>query len=62
MNTIITALKSRTVWTIVAMFVIGGVNAVSALIPAGGLVYVQGVLGLLAIYFKLNPSQAYPAN
>jgi hypothetical protein len=59
MNTIVTMLKSRTVWTVVAMFVIGGIGAVHSLIPAGDVVYVQGVLGLLAVYFKLNPSQTY---
>lgn len=59
MNTITLALKSRTVWTVVAMFVIGGFGAISSLIPAGDMVYVQGVLSLLAVYFKLNPSQNY---
>lgn len=56
---LLTALKSRTVWTVVAMFVTGGVGAVSSLIPAGAMVYVQGILGLMAVYFKLNPSQTY---
>jgi hypothetical protein len=59
MNTILKALKSRTVWTVVAMFVIGGVEAISSTIPASSMVYVQGVLSLVAIYFKLNPSQKY---
>ena len=56
---LIKALKSRTVWTVVAMFITGGVGAITSLIPAGDMVYVQGVLGLLAVYFKLNPSQTY---
>jgi len=33
MNTFITALKSRTVWTIVVMFLIGGVEAINGMIP-----------------------------
>lgn len=52
-------LKSRTVWAIVAMFVIGGTEAVSGFISPIMLPYVQGALGLLATYFKLNPSQEY---
>lgn len=59
MNTIMTMLKSRTVWAVAAMFVTGGVGAISSLIPAADMVYVQGVLGLMAVYFKLNPSQKY---
>ncbi len=56
---ILKIIKSRTNWTIVAMFVIGGVEAISGLIPGALLPYVQGVLGLLAMYFKINPSQDY---
>jgi len=52
-------LKSRTVWTIVAMFVIGGFEGVRDVIPAVYQVYLYGGLGLLATYFKLNPSQKY---
>ena len=54
-----TLLKSRTVWTIVLMFIVGGVNAVSSSIPASAMPFVQGLLGLTAIYFKVNPSQNY---
>jgi len=51
--------KSRTVWAIIAMFIIGGTEAVSGIIPPAFIPYVTGALGLLATYFKLNPSQDY---
>ena len=53
------ALKSRTVWTIAVMFLIGGVEAISTFIPEGLSTVLLGALGLLATYFKLNPSQEY---
>lgn len=52
-------LKSRTTWTIVVMFVIGGTNAIASFIPAGIEPYVMGALSLLAMYFHVNPSQNY---
>jgi len=52
-------LRSRTTWVIVAMFFIGGVEAVSGFIPGGFIPYVNGALALLALYFKQNPSQDY---
>ncbi len=55
MNKIIVALKSRTVWTIVAMFIIGGVNSVHDIIPSGLVVYIDALLGAMAIYFRVNP-------
>ena len=59
MNKVTKALSSRTTWTIVAMFLIGGVNAITAFIPESALPLVQGALGILAVYFKVNPSQDY---
>jgi len=51
--------KSRTVWVVVVMFLVGGVEAISGFIPGGFLPLVEGALGVLAIYFKVNPSQDY---
>lgn len=53
------ALRSKTVWTIVVMFIIGGTNGIVGLIPESSVIYVQGVLSLLAMYFKVNPSENY---
>lgn len=57
MNKIISALKSRTVWTVIVMFVISGVEGIRDLIPAGLLPAVEGILGLLAVYFRVNAKQ-----
>lgn len=52
-------IKSRTFWTIVAMFVIGGGNAVVPMIPVGLQAIAIGGLGILATYFHVNPAQSY---
>jgi len=52
-------LTSRTNWTVLVMFLIGGVEAIESVIPAGLLPIILGGLGLLAAYFKMNPSQEY---
>jgi hypothetical protein len=59
MNQFIQAVTSRTVWTIIVMVLVNGVPAVTGLIPAGLVPLVNVVLGLLATYFKVSPSQAY---
>ena len=53
------ALTSRTVWTVVVMFLIGGTEAIAFIIPDQAESYILGFLGALAVYFKLNPSQRY---
>jgi hypothetical protein len=57
--TITKMLKSRTVWTIAAMFVIGGIQNVTQFMPADLAHFVTGTIAVAAIYFKLNPSQEY---
>lgn len=59
METLIKILKSRTTWTIAFMFIVGGVDAVSGVLPDGTKELVLGILSLLAVYFKINPSQKY---
>lgn len=53
------ALTSRTIWTLVAMVLVAGVPAIKDQIPALVQPLVQVLLGALAAYFKLNPSQTY---
>ena len=53
------AFTSRTVWTIIALVIINGVPSVTEMIPASIVPAVNIVLGLLATYFKVNPSQKY---
>jgi hypothetical protein len=59
MSIIKDVLKSRTVWTIVLMFLVGGVESVKEFIPTEVLPYVLGALSLLAAYFRLVPKQNY---
>lgn len=59
MATILKILSSRTFWTIVLMFLLGGVQAVSKVVPAGFETPVMAFLGILATYFHVTPSQVY---
>jgi len=51
--------KSRTFYTFVAMFVVGGGNALVPVLPAEYQAIVLAVLGLLGTFFHINPSQTY---
>jgi len=59
MKSIIRLVSSRANWSIAAMFIIGGIEAVTGFIPGGMLPVVEMFLGILAIYFVRNPSQKY---
>ena len=56
---LLTIIKSRTTWTIVLIFILGGFQAVSDLMPTNLFVLINGLLSAIAVYFKLNPSQKY---
>lgn len=62
MNQITQVLTSRTVWTIIVMVIINGVPAVTGMLPAGIVPFVNIILGVLASYFKVSPSQGYGKN
>lgn len=51
--------KSRQFWTIVVLFVINGVEGVKDVIPVLALPYINTVLGLLALYFRIKPKQQF---
>lgn len=59
MSKIQLALQSRTFWTIVITIVLNTIAANSSLIPAGIMDLLNPILGLLATYFHVNPSQVY---
>lgn len=46
--------RSKTFWTIVAMFVVGGVNAIMGVIPPQFQTIAMLVLGGMASYFHLQ--------
>lgn len=48
-------LKSRTVWTVVILFLINGVTAIREFFPPNLLPLVDGLLGIATIYFRANP-------
>lgn len=50
MKLIQTVLTSRTTYVIIAMFVVGGLQAVTQLVPPAYLPVVEGILGLLGLY------------
>jgi len=54
MTKILDVLKSRTVLTIVLLFLINGVAGVQEFIPAEHLALVNAFLSALAIYFRVN--------
>lgn len=47
-------LKSRTVWTVVLMFLVGGVSGIKDVIPADFMPYINGLLAIAAIYFRTH--------
>lgn len=52
-------LKSKTNWTILVMFLIGGFEATVQFIPDVIETPLLGVLAVAALFFKMNPSQEY---
>ena len=52
-------LRSRTFWTVIVMFLLGGLQAVSQFMPNELYAFINTILLGLAGYFKLNPSQKY---
>lgn len=59
MEKLVMALKSRTVWTVVLLVITNGLSAFSGNIQPDVLVLINTVLGALAVYFKVSPSQTY---
>ena len=51
--------KSRGNWALVAIFLIGGIEAIASYIPDSIETLLLGALGLAVMYFKMNPSQEY---
>jgi hypothetical protein len=52
-------LKSRTVWTVIFTFIFNGFAAISGTLPAEVVTTVNLILGVIATYFKMSPSQKY---
>ena len=54
-----TALKSRTFWTIVVVFALNTVQVYGHYFQPDFMTLLNGILGALAVYFKITPSQQY---
>ena len=52
-------LKSRQFWAIVVLFIVNGFEGIRELISVGVLPYVDSVLGILIIYFRVKPKQKF---
>jgi hypothetical protein len=59
MDKLLLALKSRTVWTVIATVAMNSINANMQFIPGDLTPYVNGVFALAAMYFHVHPSQDY---
>ncbi len=59
MQKILQVLKSRTFWTLVAMFIINGVAGVHDRLPTEWITTVDGILSIAAVYFHVNPQRNY---
>lgn len=57
MEKLLGTVKSRTTWTIVAMFVMNNLVDIKAILPAGWGSYLNLGLAFAAIYFRANPIQ-----
>lgn len=55
METLKKALSSRTCWTILILFLVGGLTEVQQFVPDNLQGLVEGLLAVLAGYFRLNP-------
>ena len=56
---ILLALKSRTFWTLVMMFIINGISGIRESINPTALTLIDTVLTVVATYLHVNPSQNY---
>jgi hypothetical protein len=59
MKKMLKVVKSRTFWTLVAMFITNGISGIREHLNPGWLTTIDSVLGILAVYFHVNPSQNY---
>lgn len=59
MEKIVKAIKSRTVQSIIVLFVINGFAGVQDIIPAEYLPIINAILSMLAVYFRVSPKQQF---
>jgi len=52
---LLSGIKSRTVWTVIAIVILNGIPAAKDLLPQSWLPYLDVILGFLAVHFRVNP-------
>lgn len=52
-------LTSRSFWTLIAMFFVGGINAIIPVLPSSLQTLLMALLAPLAMYFHTSPSTTY---
>ena len=50
--------RSRTFYTIIVMFLVGGFQGIAPVMPSGLETVIMGALGLIAAYFHLKTAQS----
>jgi len=59
MNKVLQAIQSRTFWTIVVLVAVNTLPQLKGLVSQHTLDVINTVLGFVATYFHVNPSQNY---
>lgn len=59
MEKLLSYLKSRTVLTVILMFLVNGVTGIQEFIPEAYLPIVNAVLSLLAIYYRVEARASF---
>ena len=52
-------LKSRTIWTLVVLFIINGISGIRDQLNPAALTTIDAVLAVLAAYFRVSPQQNF---
>lgn len=61
MNTNYAFWRSGAFWSVVVMFLIGGFQNISSMIPAGWEPIIMGLMGVLATYFHVSVAKQFGA-
>lgn len=61
-KTLLGYFRSRTVWTLIVLFVVNGLEGVRELVTPAQLMIVDAILMILGIYFRVRPRQTFNKN
>ncbi len=52
---LIQSLGSRTVWSVIVLFIVNGIEGIREFISVDWLPFIDGILGMAIVYFRANP-------